>query len=222
MRVVGLLSGGKDSCYALMQCIAAGHKAVALATLLPAPGIEESNSHMYQSVGVNNVWRIAKAMGSIPIYTRTIEGKSVNTAANYTQPIADDEVEDLYALLKSVKEGVEGGVDGVSVGAILSDYQRVRVENVCVRLGLVCYSYLWQREQKELLSEMLKCDVEAVLIKVAGAGLLPEQHCGQTLQQLHPTLLQLNSKFDLHVCGEGGEFETFTTDCPLYEKRIQM
>ena len=28
---------------------------------------------------------------------------------------------------------VEGGIEGVAVGAILSDYQRVRVENVCAR-----------------------------------------------------------------------------------------
>ena len=35
MRIVGLLSGGKDSCYALMQSISAGHEVVALATLLP-------------------------------------------------------------------------------------------------------------------------------------------------------------------------------------------
>ncbi|KAF2363413.1 Diphthamide synthase domain [Trinorchestia longiramus] len=222
MRVVGLLSGGKDSCYALMQCIAAGHKAVAVATLLPPPGVEESNSHMYQSVGVHHVWRIAKAMGGVPLFSRTIEGKSVNTSADYTKPLPDDEVEDLFHLLKSVKEGVEGGVDGVSVGAILSDYQRVRVENVCVRLGLVCLSYLWQREQQELLTEMLHCGVEAVLVKAAGAGLVPQQHCGLTLNQLQPTLLKLNSKFDLHVCGEGGEFETFTTDCPLFEKRINI
>ena len=31
---------------------------------------------------------------------------------------------------------VEGGIEGVAVGAILSDYQRVRVENVCARFVL--------------------------------------------------------------------------------------
>jgi hypothetical protein len=35
MRVVGLVSGGKDSCYAMMQCVAAGHTLVALANLQP-------------------------------------------------------------------------------------------------------------------------------------------------------------------------------------------
>jgi len=31
-----------------------------------------------------------------------------------------------------------------------------------------------------------------------------------------------NEKFGLNVCGEGGEYETFTLDCPLFKKRIVM
>lgn len=36
MRVVALISGGKDSCYNMMMCVAAGHEIVALANLQPA------------------------------------------------------------------------------------------------------------------------------------------------------------------------------------------
>lgn len=35
MRVVALISGGKDSCYNMMMCVAAGHEIVALANLQP-------------------------------------------------------------------------------------------------------------------------------------------------------------------------------------------
>lgn len=38
MKVVGLLSGGKDSCYNLCHCVAQGHEIVALATLAPPEG----------------------------------------------------------------------------------------------------------------------------------------------------------------------------------------
>ena len=31
MKVVALISGGKDSCFNMMQCIAAGHEIIALA-----------------------------------------------------------------------------------------------------------------------------------------------------------------------------------------------
>lgn len=56
--------------------------------------------------------------------------------------------------------------EAVAVGAILSDYQRVRVENVCSRLNLVSLAYLWRRDQTELLQEMIDCHVHAILIKV--------------------------------------------------------
>jgi len=31
-----------------------------------------------------------------------------------------------------------------------------------------------------------------------------------------------NEKFGLNICGEGGEYETFTVDCPLFKKKIVM
>lgn len=45
--------------------------------------------------------------------------------------------------------------EAVSVGAILSDYQRVRVESICARLGLTVLAFLWRRDQSELLHEMV-------------------------------------------------------------------
>jgi diphthamide synthase (EF-2-diphthine--ammonia ligase) len=34
-KVVALVSGGKDSCFSMLQCVAAGHEIVALANLRP-------------------------------------------------------------------------------------------------------------------------------------------------------------------------------------------
>lgn len=42
-------------------------------------------------------------------------------------------------------------IEAVASGAIASDYQRLRVEDVCARLGLVSLGYLWHRPQEELL-----------------------------------------------------------------------
>ena len=41
-KVLGLVSGGKDSCFNLLHCVANGHDVVALATLTPEPGTGES------------------------------------------------------------------------------------------------------------------------------------------------------------------------------------
>jgi diphthine-ammonia ligase len=52
------------------------------------------------------------------------------------------------------------------VGAILSSYQRTRVEAVCQRLGLTALAYLWQYDQPTLLREMLTCGLVGIVIKV--------------------------------------------------------
>jgi diphthine-ammonia ligase len=80
----------------------------------------------------------------------------------------------------------------VSVGAILSNYQRVRVEHVCQRLSLTPLCYLWQRDQAELLTEMIDSGLEAILIKVAGIG-LTSKHLGKSLLEMQPTLVKLVS-----------------------------
>jgi len=38
-KVIGLVSGGKDSCFNLIHCVANGHELAAIATLQPEAGI---------------------------------------------------------------------------------------------------------------------------------------------------------------------------------------
>lgn len=125
MKVVALISGGKDSCFNIMQCIAAGHEVVALANLQPYTH-NEIDSYMYQSVGHEAIELIAESM-QLPLYRQQTKGKSNHLDLTYI-PSEHDEVEDLFALLTKVKNDLF--VEAVSVGAILSDYQRNRVENV--------------------------------------------------------------------------------------------
>jgi diphthine-ammonia ligase len=156
----------------------------------------------------------------LPLYTEEISGASLSIGSDY-ETTPEDEVEDLYRLLKRVKTEMPN-LEGVSVGAILSSYQRVRVEHVCSRLGLVSLAYLWQRDQSSLLQEMVHLGkLVAVLVKVAAMG-LKKTHLGKTLGEMQETLEDLNSKYDVHVCGEGGEYETMTLDCPLFKKRIVL
>ncbi|XP_076099990.1 uncharacterized protein LOC143069310 isoform X2 [Mytilus galloprovincialis] len=215
MRTVALISGGKDSCYNMMQCVIEGHDIIALANLKPREK-DELDSYMYQTVGHHAIHLYADAIG-LPLYRHTIEGSSTAIKMDYETTVGD-EVEDLYTLLKKIKDELQ--IEAVSVGAILSDYQRVRVEHVCQRLGLTSLAYLWRRDQSELLKEMIDSGVSAILIKVASMGLNPKTHLGRNLKELYPQLIQMNKEFQLNVCGEGGEYETFTVDCPLFNKFI--
>lgn len=113
-------------------------------------------------------------------------------------------------------------MEAVSCGAILSNYQRFRVENVCSRLGLIPLHYLWQRNRESLLTEMLQSGLHAVLLKVAGGGLEPTKHVGKDLGAMRPTFDRLRDRFGLDICGEGGEYESLVLDCPLFSRRIRL
>ena len=64
--------------------------------------------------------------------------------------------------------------------------------NSCARLSLTPLCYLWQRNQDELLSEMIDSGLEAILIKVAGIG-LKTSHLGLSLASMQTTLRRLVS-----------------------------
>ncbi|KAG8914151.1 hypothetical protein FRC00_000765 [Tulasnella sp. 408] len=68
---------------------------------------------------------------------------------------------------------------------------------------------------------MISAGLDAVLIKVAGIG-LTDRHLGKSLGQMQPTLQKLNILYGAHICGEGGEYETLTLDCPLFKSRIVL
>ncbi|XP_039022361.1 diphthine--ammonia ligase-like [Hibiscus syriacus] len=214
MKVVALVSGGKDSCYAMMKCIQYGHQIVALANLLPTDdSVDELDSYMYQTVGHQIIVSYAECMG-VPLFRRRIQGSTRHQKLSY-QKTAGDEVEDMFILLNEVKKQIPS-VTAVSSGAIASDYQRLRVESVCSRLGLVSLAYLWKQDQSLLLQEMITNSIMAITVKVAAMGLDPSKHLGKEIAFLKPYLHKLKDLYGINVCGEGGEYETLTFDCPLF------
>ena len=126
-NVVALVSGGKDSCYSMQQCVNYGHKLIAIANLQPIENTDEMDSYMFQTVGWNVISAYAECLG-LPIYKKIIRGQPVEQNLTYNRTI-DDEVEDLFVLLSDVKKN-HPEITAVCSGAILSDYQRLRVENV--------------------------------------------------------------------------------------------
>ena len=63
MKIAALLSGGKDSCYNMLECVKRGHEIVCLVNLLPGfylywlvnyienQSVNELDSFMYQTIG---------------------------------------------------------------------------------------------------------------------------------------------------------------------------
>ncbi|EMG51008.1 DPH6 Diphthine--ammonia ligase [Candida maltosa Xu316] len=214
MKFIGLISGGKDSFFNIYHCLSQGHELVALGNLYPQQS-DEIDSFMFQTVGHDIIEYYSQCL-DVPLYRQPILGKSSNQDLEYSIT-ENDEIEDLYSLLSTIKEN-HPDIAGVSCGAILSHYQRTRVENVCDRLGLTSLTYLWQRDQYDLMQEMCQNQLDARIIKVAAIG-LTKNHLGKSITELFPTLVKLNQMYEVHICGEGGEFETIVLDCPFFQTK---
>ncbi|KAM0721996.1 hypothetical protein Q7P37_002922 [Cladosporium fusiforme] len=240
LKIVALISGGKDSLFSLLHCLANGHDVVALANLYPAvpPGgsaIEDTDSFMYQTIGHAVIPLYEKALG-LPLYRQEINGSAVNQSKSYGPTPNDaersDETESLVPLLRKVM-AAHPEVNAVNTGAILSDYQRTRVESVALRLGLTPLSYLWQYPhlppgtQTSLLEDMTSVGQDARIIKVASGG-MDDSFLWQnvadyrTKTRLVKAAQRFGTEGDGAALGEGGEYETLAISgpSPLWKAQI--
>lgn len=246
LNVIALISGGKDSLFSILHCLANEHRVVAIANLYPQEqpldGGEDIDSYMYQTVGHSIVPLYEEALG-IPLYRQPIRGSAINTSSVYAPaaerdvsrgPVEeDDETESLVPLLRRVV-AAHPDADALSTGAILSTYQRTRVESVALRLGLTPLSYLWQYPslppytQTALLTDMRAVGQRSRIVKVASGGLdegfLWEDVSDERVVRKLQTRMARFGAGDGAVLGEGGEFETLALDGPdvLWKRCIQV
>ncbi|KAH8815154.1 ATP binding L-PSP endoribonuclease family protein-like protein [Xylogone sp. PMI_703] len=256
LNVIALISGGKDSFFSILHCLQNGHKIVVLANLYPPTPEHPSetsepegdehdlNSFMYQTVGHSVIPLYEKALG-IPLYRQPITGSARQTEASYDSSrvnqvgeglseTEEDETESLVPLLKRIM-AAHPSANALSTGAILSTYQRTRVESVAVRLGLVPLAFLWKYPilppgtQDSLLYDMSAVGLDARIAKVASGG-LDESYLWENvasargITRIGRAMSRFGSNSDGAVLGEGGEFETLVVDGPgnLFKGRIEV
>lgn len=241
LNVIALVSGGKDSFLSLLHCLALGHNVVALANLGPSKHdlSADLNSHMYQTAG-HGLVSIYSEVLSIPLYRDTISGTALNRSKEYVPAVPHgsktneqlDETEDLMRLLINVIKS-HPDANAVSCGAILSTYQRTRVESVCLRLGIMVLAYLWQYpylplagvSPSSLLYDVASVGLDARIVKVASGG-LDESLLWESLQdpRVRIRIEKAVKRFGGSPLGEGGEFETIVIDGPedLWKGAIEV
>ncbi|KAF2015899.1 adenine nucleotide alpha hydrolases-like protein [Aaosphaeria arxii CBS 175.79] len=257
LNVIALISGGKDSLFSILHCLANGHNVVALANLHPpkhqSPNGtlsedeegDDLNSYMYQTVGHTVIPLYSQAL-NLPLYRQEILGTAVNTSRDYSAhsltasqsssptSTSSDETESLIPLLRKVM-AAHPSANAISTGAILSTYQRTRVESVALRLGLVPLSYLWQYpllppySQCGLLRDMVTVGQDSRIIKVASGGLdasfvWEDVAAERTIKRMQRAMARFGENGDGAILGEGGEFETLAVDGPgvLWKGRIEI
>jgi len=203
LPLAALISGGKDSLYAAYLMHKLNYNIKCFVTIQS----ENPDSFMYHTPNTKWVRLQAKA-ASAPIIFKLTKGKP------------EEELEDLFSALKEAQKKFD--IKGVVLGALYSRYQRNRIERICNALGLKMFPPLWHINQETEMRELLKEGFDVIITKVAAEGLnknwLGKKISTKTIERL----LELKERFAINVAGEGGEFETFVLDCPLFKKRIKI
>ena len=198
-----LFSGGKDSCFAAYLAKKNGYEIDCLISVMS----KNKESFMFHTPSVNNVKKQAESMG-IPLVFITTNGEK------------EKELKDLEKVIKkSIKKY---GINGVVTGAVESVYQSSRVQKICNKLGIECFNPLWQKNQIGLLEDLIKNKFKIILVGVAayplGRGWLGREIDKKFIEEVK----ELNKKYRINEAGEGGEFESFVLNCPLFKKGLKI
>lgn len=198
MRVAVLFSGGKDSCYTVWLLQHQGWDVVALLTVSPS----SSESMLFHYPGINWTSMQAQALG-ISQFIMEPEGEELNALEN--------------ALGQLVKEH---GIVGLAAGAVASDYQRSRFDRVCDSVGIKSYCPLWHKDPKAIQNDLVNAGFRTVMTGVAALGLDVSWLGREMTETAWKELRELSRHYGINLAGEGGEYETFVLDAPMFTEEI--
>ncbi len=202
LKVAVLFSGGKDSCFACYKAMQTD-EVVCLVTVVS----RNPESYMFHTPNIHLAEVQAQAIG-LPLLAFETEGRK------------EEELKDLERAVETAKE--KHGIEGVATGAIRSAYQATRVQRICDSAGLQCLSPLWQVDEARYVKEFISSGFKA-LISGVFAYPLDASWLGRTLdEKTLQDLIRLSERFGISVAGEGGEFETFVYDGPIFKKKIEI
>ncbi|MBU4502139.1 MAG: diphthine--ammonia ligase [Nanoarchaeota archaeon] len=201
MKLGALFSSGKDSSYALYLMKKRGHEISCLITVKS----KNPDSFMFHTPNIDLTELQAKAMG-IPLIEQESEGKK------------EHELEDLEKVMKRAKD--EYGIEGVTTGALFSEYQSKRIQKICDKLGLKVFSPLWHKDQETEMREIIREGFKFIITKIAADG-LDESWLGKVITEKDvDKLVKLNEKIGFNIAFEGGEAESLMIDGPNFKSTL--
>ncbi len=202
MRLGVLFSGGKDSLYATYLA-SQREKIVCLITLVS----ENKESYMFHTPNIELTDIQAKII-NLPLIKVKTQGKK------------ELELKDLKKAIKNAKSKYK--IQGIVTGTIASTYQSSRIQKICNKLNLYCFNPLWQKDQFELLNELIKNKFEVIITQIAAEGLTEEWLGKNITKKIIEELKNLTQKYKINPSLEGGEGESLVLNCPLYKRRLKI
>ena len=123
---------------------------------------------------------------------------------------------------KCIKQSIKKySIEGIVTGAVESVYQASRIQKICNKLNIECFNPLWQKGQYELLDNLIKYKFEVIITGVA-AYPLDKEWIGRKIDKSFIKEIKELEKYKINPAGEGGEFETFVLNCPLFKRKLKI
>jgi len=202
-KLGAMISGGKDSLYAMHLMKKKGHDITCIMNMKSA----NESSYMFHTPNYHLVELQSKSM-NIPLLKYETLGEKEKELINLKE-----------MLIKAKKEY---GITGITTGALFSDYQRERIEKICDELELKCFSPLWHMDQESEMRSLMKEGFKIMFSSVAAHG-FDKSWLGRILNEKDvDKLVEMNSKVGINIAGEGGEFESLVIDCPMFTKKLEI
>jgi uncharacterized protein (TIGR00290 family) len=195
-RFIASFSSGKDSTLAIHRSVDSG--------LLPVGLITTHNLDTHRSWfhGVNYDL-MQQVSDSLKIPLTLIKTPGEEYERNFEK-----------ALLEAKNSGAEVCVFGDIDIEGHFEWCSARCENT----GLIPYFPLWKEERKKLVYEFIDKGFSTI-ITVINTSLLPEKFLGQILTREVADSIE---ECGADICGENGEYHTFTFDGPLFSRKIDF
>ncbi len=203
MKCAVLFSGGKDSTYATYLVKKYGYEISCLISIFS----ENKDSYMFHTPSISKVKKQSELM-NIPLLIQKTKG------------VKEKELKDLEFVIKNAKKQYK--IDAVVTGTVESAYQASRIQKICDFLKLDCFNPLWQKDQFELLEDLI---VNGFKIIITGVFAYPldESWLGKEINKNFIKEIKiLFEKYKINPAGEGGEYETFVLNCPLFLNELKI
>jgi len=202
-KIGALVSSGKDSIYALSLMMKQDFNLKCMISLKSS----NKDSYMFHVPAIELVKLQAESIGLSLIEVLTKGEK-------------EEELKDLKKALEKAKK--KYGIQGIVTGALFSNYQSERIEDIAKNLGLRVFSPLWHMDQEEEMREILNEGFKFILTKVAAEGLDKTWLGKEITNEDIDKLVALDKKIGFNIAGEGGEFESLMIDGPIFKKKIDV
>ncbi len=201
MKVAVMFSGGKDSTYALHECLQRGWQVEALIAVKP----KNTEAYLYHYATVEWTLLSSEALG-IPLIL--LQTKKIGP---------EEEAKALEKVFKKIK------IDALILGGVgLQKTQIESIEAVAQKSGIDIIVPHKNYTSEELLTAEIESGFKIMVTDVATDG-LGDEWLGRILDE--KSLAELKSrakKFGFDPLGEGGSWNSFVVDGPIFKKKINF